>query len=75
MAANARSRNFALIVTGLIRQPSLCRATLDVARASFRGEYMMGVIIVSELIAQHEFDWTLDAATTVAILSKRSSLQ
>jgi hypothetical protein len=36
---------------------------------------MMGVRIVSELIAQQEFDWTFDAVTTVAILSKRSSLQ
>jgi len=67
--------NFALIVTGLIRRPSLRCATLDGARASFRGEHMMGVLIASELIAQQEFDWTLDAVTTVAILSKRSSLQ
>lgn len=36
---------------------------------------MMGVRIVSELIAQQKFDRTLDAVTTVAILSKRSSLQ
>jgi hypothetical protein len=36
---------------------------------------MMGVLIVSELIAQQECDWTLDAVTTVAILSKRSSLK
>jgi len=36
---------------------------------------MMGGLIVSALIAQQEFDWTLDAVTTVAILSKRSSLQ
>jgi hypothetical protein len=35
----------------------------------------MGILIVSELIAEQEFDGTLDAVTTVAILSKRSSLQ
>ena len=36
---------------------------------------MMRILIVSELIAQQIFDWTLAAVATIAMLSKRSSLQ
>jgi hypothetical protein len=36
---------------------------------------MMRILIVSELIAQQVFDWTLAAIATVAVLSKRSALR
>jgi hypothetical protein len=36
---------------------------------------MMRILIVSVLIAQQMFDWTLAAVATIAMLSKRSSLQ
>ena len=35
----------------------------------------MRISIVSELIAQQVFDWTLATIATAAMLSKRSSLQ